>query len=145
MAWHLKDRELEEKLIAIDPEFVDKLQIKEGCGNYGFYLDLGGCVYCGDVGVPKIQVYFVQEDLEEVPEYNPHGWNEYPKVIPPKNVVMRCEIYTERYDTDTPEPKGGKLIERTSGVFDGFKWNLYSLSLSISENWTIRYRPWDED
>lgn len=92
MTWRLKDRDLEKKLIAIDPEFVDKLQIKEGCGKHGFYLDLGGCVYCGDVGVPKIQVYFVQEDLEEVPEYNPHKWNEYPKVTPPDNVLMLVEF-----------------------------------------------------
>lgn len=27
MTWHLKDRELEKKLIAIDPEFIDKLQM----------------------------------------------------------------------------------------------------------------------
>lgn len=92
MTWRLKDRDLEKKLIAIDPEFVDKLQIKEGCGKHDFYLDLGGCVYCGDVGVPKIQVYFVQEDLEEVPEYNPHKWNEYPKVTPPDNVLMLVEF-----------------------------------------------------
>ena len=36
MTWHLKDRELENKLIAIDPEFVDKLQTEEGCGKHGF-------------------------------------------------------------------------------------------------------------
>ena len=63
MTWHLKDRELEKNIIAIDPEFIDKLQIGVGRGRQGFYLELGGCVYCGDVGVPKIQVYFVQEDL----------------------------------------------------------------------------------
>ena len=143
MTWNLKNRELEKKLIAIDPDFVGNLQksVKyhedETTVAVGFGNGIGG--------LSRFVAEFRWDELEEVPEYNPKAWNEYPKVIPPKNVVMRCEIYTERYDTDTPEPKGGKLIERTSGVFDGFKWNLYSLSLSISENWTIRYRPWDED
>ena len=126
MTWHLKDRELEEKLIAIDPEFVDKLQIKEGCGNYGFYLDLGGCVYCGDVGVPKIQVYFVQEDLEEVPEYNPHGWNEYPKVKPPKHEPLRVEF----------ADKSG-----TKAFFDDCLREYVTAKRIDSP---CRYRPWED-
>ena len=135
MTWHLKDRELEEKLIAIDPEFVDKLQIKEGCGNYGFYLDLGGCVYCGDVGVPKIQVYFVQEDLEEVPEYNPKDWNEFPKVKPPYNVMMRVETHTGQ---------GYKLFYNHLG--DGDFWcdpNYLLMPKAFSDDVT-RFRPWGD-
>ena len=134
MTWHLKDRELEKKLIAIDPEFVDKLQIKEGCGNYGFYLDLGGCVYCGDVGVPKIQVYFVQEDLEEVPEYNPKAWNEFPKVKPPYNVMMRVETHTGQ---------GYKLFYNHLG--DGDFWcdpNYLLMPKAFSDDVT-RFRPWE--
>ena len=134
MTWHLKDRELEEKLIAIDPEFVDKLQIKEGCGNYGFYLDLGGCVYCGDVGVPKIQVYFVQEDLEEVPEYNPKAWNECQKVKPPYNVMMRVETHTGQ---------GYKLFYNHLG--DGDFWcdpNYLLMPKAFSDDVT-RFRPWE--
>lgn len=151
MTWHLKDRELEKKLIAIDCKFLTELNetVKEKINEFSSDSleegDLITLMFCRDSQIELGKLYFLFSELEEVPEYNPKAWNEYPKVIPPKNVVMRCEIYTERYDTDTPEPKGGKLIERTSGVFDGFKWNLYSLSLSISENWTIRYRPWDED
>lgn len=135
MAWHLKDRELEEKLIAIDPEFVDKLQIKEGCGNYGFYLDLGGCVYCGDVGVPKIQIYLVPEDLEEVPEYNPKAWNEYPKVKPPYNVMMRVETHTGH---------GYKLFY--AHFKSGDCWsdlNHLLLSEAFSDDVT-RFRPWED-
>ena len=99
MTWHLKDRELEKKLIAIDPEFIDKLQRKEGYGNYGFYLDLGGYVCSGDCGVPKIQIYLVREELEEVPEYNPNGWNEFPAVTPPDSRV--CQL-TVSHSLDEP-------------------------------------------
>lgn len=141
MTWHLKDRELEEKLIAIDPEFVDKLQIKEGCGNYGFYLDLGGCVYCGDVGVPKIQVYFVQEDLEEVPEYNPHGSNNFPEVTPPEGELMRVELFNLML----------RKITRACAIYCNETW--YA-ELNGEPNGTLelagmtrvkRFRPWDED
>lgn len=135
MTWRLKDRDLEKKLIAIDPEFVDKLQIKEGCGKHGFYLDLGGCVYCGDVGVPKIQVYFVQEDLEEVPEYNPHDWNEYPKVTPPYGLIMRVEMHCGL--------KFGSIYRHFE---EGDRWCYPDgvLMPRVYSDDVTRFRPWED-
>ena len=138
MTWHLKDRELENKLIAIDPEFVDKLQTEEGCGKHGFYLDLGGCVYCGDVGVPKIQVYFVQEDLEEVHEYNPHAWNNYPEVTPPYDVMMRVEF---------ENGEGTKAFYKH--CLDGSDYWFSKSRMAFSKNMLInnpikRFRPWED-
>ena len=136
MTWHLKDRELEKNIIAIDPEFIDKLQIGVGRCRQGFYLELGGCVYCGDVGVPKIQVYFVQEDLEEVPEYNPNAWNEYPKVKPPYNMMMRIKM------------KNGYLRAGYLKKFpDGDSWvNPNGVLMCNAENAEIElFRPWSED
>lgn len=135
MTWHLKDRELEKKLIAIDPEFIDKLQMTKGYGNYGFYLNLGGYVYSGDCGVPKIQIYLVPEDLEEVPEYNPNGWNEFLKVKPPYNVMMRVETHTGQ---------GYKLFYNHLG--DGDFWcdpNYLLMSKAFSDDVT-RFRPWED-
>ena len=100
MTWHLKDRELEKKLIAIDPEFIDKLQMTKGYGNYGFYLNLGGYVYSGDCGVPKIQIYLVPEDLDEVPEYNPKIWNDSRKVTPPENVIFMAKLHETNLDEE---------------------------------------------
>lgn len=145
MTWHLKDKQLEEKLIGLCSVFLEKL-------NYGVYLKRedenyilvsfdreksGNCLEGNEL-------WFWIDELEEVHEYNPNTWNEYPKVIPPKNVVMRCEIYTERYDTDTPEPKGGKLVARTSAVWNGHSWDFSSLNYVIPDNWTIRFRPWED-
>lgn len=127
MTWHLKDRELEKKLIAIDPKFIDKLQMTKGYDNYGFHLNLGGYVYSGDCGVPKIQVYFVQEDLEEVLEYNPKAWNEYPKVTPPENVLMLVEF------------KDGSLGK---AFFKKGIWkDIYDVMYSYKP---VRYRPWKD-
>ena len=36
------------------------------------------------------------EDVEEIPEYNPHKWNRWPDVTPPKDVLMRAEINGDR-------------------------------------------------
>ena len=141
MTWHLKDRELEKKLIAIDPEFIDKLQRKEGYGNYGFYLDLGGYVCSGDCGVPKIQIYLVREELEEVPEYNPNGWNEFPKETPPEGVMMRVELFNLML----------RKITRACAIYCNETW--YA-ELNGEPNGTLelagmtrvkRFRPWDED
>lgn len=135
MTWHLKDRELEKKPIAIDPEFIDKLQRKEGYGNYGFYLDLGGYVCSGDCGVPKIQIYLVREELEEVPEYNPNGWNEFPKVRPPYDVMMRIEMYN-----------GLGLAGFYQHFIDGDQWCYANGSPLPKEysNSVNRFRPWED-
>ena len=34
---------------------------------------------------------FRSEEIEEIPEYNPRAWNDYPKVTPPEGVPMRVE------------------------------------------------------
>ena len=99
-------------------------------------MDLGGYVYCGDAGVPKIQIYLVPEELEEVHEYNPKAWNEFPKVKPPYNVMMRVETHTGQ---------GYKLFYNHLG--DGDFWsdpNYLLMSKAFSDDVT-RFRPWSED
>lgn len=136
MTRHLKDRELEKKLIAIDPEFIDKLQMTKGYGNYGFYLNLGGYVYSGDCGVPKIQIYLVPEDLEEVQEYNRHDWNKFPVVKPPYNMMMRIEMYN-----------GLGFAGFFKHFIEGDQWCYADgspMPKAYSNN-VKRYRPWCED
>lgn len=143
MAWHLKDRELEKKLIAIDPEFIDKLQMTKGYGNYGFYLNLGGYVYSGDCGVPKIQIYLVPEDLEEVPEYNRNGWNDSRKVTPPEDVLLRAKIFKKNY-------AGGVwidfecLIYKCTGWFKVRDFKPYGGRIVLDPGEFVEFRPWDD-
>lgn len=145
MTWHLKDRELEKKLIEICPNFLEcidfAIQTKEKDADY-IYLEFDR--ERENVTLGFNYLYFWDDELEDILEYNPKDWNDYPKVIPPENVVMRCEIYTERYDTYTPEPKGGELVDRTSGVWNGHGWDFNSLNYVVPDNWTIRFRPWED-
>ena len=97
MTWHLKDRELEKKLIAIDCEFLDNLndavneKIEEFSPGRIEEGDLITLMFCRDHQIELGELYFLFHELEEVAEYNPHAWNEYPKVTPPEGVPMRVE------------------------------------------------------
>lgn len=139
MTWHLKDRELEKKLIAIDPEFIDKLQMTKGYGNYGFYLNLGGYVYSGDCGVPKIQIYLVPEDLEEVQEYNPNAWNDSRKVTPPEGVVFRAKVYRAGGETVLYKC----LIFRRSVWYHVINGKPLGIQFSLYEGDYVEFKSWE--
>lgn len=97
MTWHLKDRELEEKIIAIDPDFSEKLSRtcekldtnKDGDFLQSRYFTLT-LVYdsklLGDILLSGKDVEKAKND-----DYEPGDWNEYPKVTPPEDVWMRVE------------------------------------------------------
>ena len=95
MTWHLKDRQLEQKLIAIDSEFREKLN-KE-CERLDSNNDKDLFIY-NQVILSLIhnsnllgKIHFCGEDVEYIPEYDPQNWNKYPEVTPPENVLMRVE------------------------------------------------------
>lgn len=142
MTWHLKDRELEKKLIAIDCEFLDNLndavneKIEEFSPGRIEEGDLITLMFCRDHQIELGELYFLFHELEEVPEYNPHAWNEYPKVKPPYNVMMRVETHTGQ---------GYKLFYNHLG--DGDFWsdpNYLLMPKAFSDDVT-RFRPWSED
>nr|DAU73551.1 MAG TPA: hypothetical protein [Caudoviricetes sp.] len=72
------------------------------------------------------------DDIEEVHEYDPHGWNDFPEVESPEGVLMRVECNQIK----------------TCLVFENGKWR-YPSGESF-ENYEFafpvkRFRPWDED
>ena len=40
---------------------------------------------------PQFGAFFNANEVEAVPEYNPHKWNRWPDVTPPEGVLMRIE------------------------------------------------------
>ena len=94
MTWHLKDRELEKKLIELCYDFVIRLNdgvfLKHKDEDYilvSFDREKLGNELGGN------ELWFWMDELEEVYEYNPKTWNEFPKVKPPYGVMMRIEMY----------------------------------------------------
>lgn len=139
MAWHLKDRELEKKLIAIDPNFVKTLTdtVEEKLANNVVNDDSVAVVELTYNGVYFGMASFFTNRLEEVPEYNPKTWNEYPKVKPPYNIMMRVDF--ENYQM------GFKAFYKH--FEDGDCW-CYPDGLLMPKAYSdnVRcYRPWSED
>lgn len=133
MSWHLKNKALEKKLIAIDPDFVGNLQksVKyhedETTVAVGFGDGIGG--------LSRFVAEFRWDELEGAPKYNPKAWNKFPQVIPPENVRMRVEFNYK----DEPE----KTYHACFYFFSG-KWYWDTCKYSIASSIVnIRFRPWE--
>lgn len=137
MTWHLKDRNLEKKLIAIDPEFGEKLN--QNCLIWDSNKDgdlfefkhftqplryndklLGNLIFTGD-------------QLEKIYEYNPNDWNKYPDVTPPESEMMRVDCFNE----------SGLLIHSCRGYWNGQCWMTWN-GYKLDDAQTIRFRPWED-
>lgn len=134
MKYRIKDHELQRKLDeATDGEFSRRLQ------NDRERMD--GMILIGCMGMiedrrrhnhtklQRMTLCFAPDEIEEVAEYDPHAWNKYPEVEPPKDVWMRCET-----DVNAIEHK-----IRHVAKFDGREWRDY-LSKQVVVH---RFRPWD--
>lgn len=82
MTWHLKDRELEKKLIAIDSDFIERLNQSCEIRDSNHDRDLFELMHFEQILRYKNKLLgnllFTGDQLEEVPEYNPKAWNEFP-------------------------------------------------------------------
>lgn len=135
MTWHLKDRELERKLIAIDSGFLEKLN--EACEKLDNNKD-------GDfpehkrfaitLGNNNIDVIFNGSHVKKRSDYDPKIWNEYPEVTPPEGILMRVET---AFDSAT---------YRECAIFDKGAWKKdrdgKPTHLLLSE--VKRFRPWED-
>lgn len=135
MTWHLKDRELEKKLIEIALDFVDSLNESLKLGEYEENSWTYRVLFGPYEDCYKFEMHVYDDELEELPEYNPNGWNDYPKVTPPYDVMMRVETHTGQ---------GYKLFYNHLG--DGDFWcdpNFLVMSKAFSDDVT-RFRPWED-
>lgn len=129
MKYRLKDRELQENLDAISGgDFSKRLQdpAKSEKGfavAYGDFPEINGLRHLS---------LFLADEIEEVPEYDPHAWNEWPDVEPPEGVDMRAEVLS----------KDGKVFLKGAGYFKGGDWNI--AGRWIDSDRRVRFRPWDD-
>ena len=144
MKYRIKDHELQRKLDeATDGEFSRRLQ------NDRERMD--GMILIGCMGmiedrrrhhhtkIQRMTLCFAPDEIEEVAEYDPHAWNKYPEVEPPKDVWMRCEnVYGSE-----PERLERFAARYTSQYEDG-EWVDAWFSNGLRRDVTS-FRPWDEE
>ena len=127
MTWHLKDRELERKMVELYPSFLDDLKfgVRHKGNRHCVHVE---CTRIRDNGdIPNDTVSFWDDELEEVPEYNPKAWNNYPTVTPPEGIWMRFET---------------KVGEGFMAVFEDGDWfDCNGQEIDKSEG---RFRPWED-
>ena len=128
MSYRLKDRELQKKLDEIsDGDFSARLHKERELIKDSFQKEPRLHVLWFGEG-SQFSAALYADMLEEVREYDPHGWNAFPEVEPPEGVWMRCET-----DVNAIEHK-----IRHVAKFDGREWRDY-LSKQVVVH---RFRPW---
>ena len=139
MKYRLKDRELQWKLDEIsDGDFSARLHKERELIKDSFKKEPRLHVLWFGEG-SQFSAALYADMLEEVQEYDPHGWNKYPEVEPPKDVWMRCEnVYGSE-----PERLERFAARYTSQYEDG-EWVDAWFSNGLRRDVTS-FRPWDED
>ena len=92
MKYRLKDKKLAEHFRAIYPDFEEKLD--EACKDQ--IEDKYDCILmkiCRPTQERHDGLFFLKEEVESVPAYDPSDWNAYPLVTPPEDFWMRIETY----------------------------------------------------
>lgn len=134
MTLHLKDRELEQKLIELCPDFVNKLN--DAYSPFGFPKEkiVAFTRKDPDGSLRSNILRFWKDELEEVDEYIPDDWNEYPDITPPENVLMRIESVDDSNN-----------VYHECGIFRNGLWYSeingtvrYALDAEV-----LRFRPWE--
>ena len=72
MTWHLKNEELERKLLSIDPEFVEKLTVSVSANEEKHYFEIffSDGETNEDLGVLR----FMRHELKESIDFDASGW-----------------------------------------------------------------------
>lgn len=137
MKYRLKDKDLQDLLDQISAEDFSA-QLKEVASFKDYpnpfartrtiYFDLNH-----DTPV-MLSVEITPDMVEEIEEYNPNDWNNFPEVTPPEDVLMRVE----RSD-------GYKTCAYFKHFDDGSDW-MHSNNLCMSmSHLIVRFRPWLND
>lgn len=144
MVWHLKDRELEKKLIAIDTDFIERLN--QNCEIWDSNHDGDLCELMHFEQILRYKnkllgnLLFTGDQLEEVPEYNPNAWNDSRKVTPPEDVVFRAKVYRAEGETVLYEC----LIFRRSVWYRVINGKPLGIQFSLYEGDYVEFKSWED-
>ena len=124
MVWRLKNRELESRILDIDPDFIEN-STKAFESNSDDFVRTN-IEYDGEtIGTLSIR----REEYQEIPEYDPKKWNKYPITTPPAHIPMRVEF-------------GDKFGAKAFYDDDYGCFRQYSTAKRLAG--IVRFRPWDD-
>ena len=130
--YRLKDQELQKKLDEItDGDFSECLEkgaVDQFCrvGSIGVTCGRFGCN-----GHPRLKIDFYLHEYEELKEYNPNDWNNFPDTTPPENIPMRVEFIWN-----------DGALGKCCGVYRNGVW-LNSEDRDCEIENVKRFRPWE--
>ena len=135
MKYRLKDRELQRKLDELsDGDFSRQLASnkKRIFAELNFLKQM--ILWFRKSEGPFHALMITPDMLEEVPEYDPHKWNDFPEVEPPEGVLMRVECRDGRKACAKYRLfiEGGSWCDVNGGAWP----EAYSQSVA-------RFRSWD--
>lgn len=136
MRYRLKDKELQRKLDELsDGDFSARLHKERELIKDSFKKEPRLHVLWFGEG-SQFSAALYADMLEEVREYDPHGWNIFPEVEPPEGVLMRVECRDGRKACAKYRLfiEGGSWCDVNGGAWP----EAYSQSVA-------RFRPWDEE
>lgn len=132
MRFRLKDRELQKKLDEISKgDLSDALEVCSATVASALKRGKPTTIWFGVQ--PQLSLEITSDMLEEVREYDPHGWNDFPEVEPPEGVLMRCEWI----DCDGITHH---FAATCAYVLNRFEW----YDDEGGEVEVSRFRPWDD-
>lgn len=134
MKYRLKDRELQKKLDEISKgDLSDALEVCSAAVASALKRGKSTTIWFGVQ--PQLSLEIASDMLEEVREYDPHGWNSFPEVEPPEGVLMRVECRDGRKACAKYRLfiEGGSWCDVNGGAWP----EAYSQSVA-------RFRPWDD-
>lgn len=96
-------------------------------------------------GIQGMSISLNHDNLEGIKEYNPSTWNVWPEIKPPKNKLMRLEIWEPAKNVDTPESVQSYVRERLCAFFNEYSWvdsDGYIIEDYRLKNKKVLFRPW---
>ena len=143
MTWHLKDRELEKKLIGIDPDFVESLNESLKLGEHEENSWTYEILFGPYEGCYKFEMHVYDDELEDVPEYNPKAWNDSRTVTPPEDVIFMAKVY-RTYLWEETRVYYKALIYRDSKWYHVINGELSGTQMSLDEGEYVEFKPWED-
>ena len=138
MNYRLKDQELQRKLDEIsNGDFSLKLQEKPMSTLSPDFVEVGFSREKGKI-VRCFTATFRSDEIEEVPQFNPNGWNSFPEVTPPEGKLMRLEVFSS--------DSLGQRTHHYAAKFKNGEWmkDYTDNPVLIGDFDDVCFRPWED-